>query len=96
MTERAPPEVPTLIGIQRTEHPVPHRLTCGILGVPESWFHERRDRPISAREVRRGVLADEVRRIFTGSGGLAVSVNTIAKLMAELGLAVRVLRSRRA
>lgn len=71
MTERASAEVATLVGIQRTEHPVPHRLTCRILGVSEPWFYKRRDRPIPAREVRRGLLADEVRRICTGSGGLA-------------------------
>jgi transposase InsO family protein len=70
--------------------------------VSESWFHKWRDKPTTAREVRRGQLAAAIRQIFENSGGTygspkvwllliragwRVSVNTVARLMAELGLA---------
>ncbi|MFI5775072.1 IS3 family transposase [Streptomyces sp. NPDC051658] len=104
MTEQAPAEVAAFIGSQRTEHHVPHRLACRVLGISESWFYKWRRPPVTARHVRKGQLSDAVRRIFDGSGGTygspkiwitlvregwCVSVNTVAKLMAELGLAGR-------
>ncbi|MEU9623003.1 IS3 family transposase, partial [Streptomyces sp. NPDC048155] len=76
----------------------------------ESWFYKWRNKPITAREVRRGQLAEVIRQIFEGSGGTygspkiwlllvregwCVSVNTVARLMAELGLAGRKIRRRR-
>ncbi|MFC4960667.1 DDE-type integrase/transposase/recombinase, partial [Streptomyces mauvecolor] len=66
--------------------------------------------PTTAREVRRGQLADAITGIFEDSGGTygspkvwlvlvrggwRVSVNTVARLMAELGLAGRRIRHRR-
>ncbi|WP_406190415.1 IS3 family transposase [Streptomyces sp. NBC_01017] len=110
MTERAPAELAAFIGSQRAEHKIPHRLTCRILGVSESWFYKWRDKPATTRESRRQRLADEIERIFEGSGGTygspkiwitlvragwKVSVNTVAKVMAELGLAGRRIRRRR-
>ncbi|MGI5508363.1 IS3 family transposase [Streptomyces sp. CA-106131] len=89
---------------------IPHNLACRVLGVSESWFYKWRDRPVTAREVRRGELADAIKHIFDASGGTygspkiwimliregwRVSVNTVAKLMAELGLAGRKIRRRR-
>ncbi|GGU80118.1 hypothetical protein GCM10010211_52800 [Streptomyces albospinus] len=71
-------------------------------GPSESWFSTWRDRPTTGREIRRGRLTDEIRRIFHDAGGSwsppkiritlvregrRVSMNTVAKLMAELGLA---------
>ncbi len=76
----------------------------------ESWFYRWRDKPTTAREIRRGQLADVIRQIFEGSGGTygspmvwfllvragwRVSVNSVARLMAELGLAGRKVRRRR-
>ncbi|MDK1349151.1 IS3 family transposase, partial [Streptomyces sp. 378] len=75
----------------------------------ESWFYKWRDRRPTGRELRRQRLADEIEEIFTESGGTygspkifillvrrgwRISVNTVAKLMAELGLAGRVVRRR--
>ncbi|WP_222872245.1 IS3 family transposase [Streptomyces sp. sk2.1] len=110
MTGTAPAALAVLIGNQRTEHRVPHRLACQVLEVSESWFYKWRDKPTTAREVRRGQLADAITGIFEGSGGTygspkvwlllvragwRVSVNTVARLMAELGLAGRKVRHRR-
>jgi transposase InsO family protein len=78
--------------------------------VSESWLYKWRDREPTAREVRRQQLAEEIEEIFHGSGGTygspkvfielvrrgwRVSVNTVAKVMAELGLAGRKVRRRR-
>ncbi|GAA3206360.1 hypothetical protein GCM10020256_01390 [Streptomyces thermocoprophilus] len=76
----------------------------------ESWYYKWRDRPPTEREMRRQHLAEEIEEIFHRSGGTygspkvfielvrrgwRVSVNTVAKLMAELGLAGRKIRRRR-
>jgi transposase InsO family protein len=94
----------------KAEQDIPHTLTCRALGVSESWFYKWRNQPVTAREVRRGKLADAIRQIFDESGGTygspkvwitlvrqgwRVSVNTVARLMAELGLAGRKIRRRR-
>ncbi|MER7577961.1 hypothetical protein [Streptomyces sp. NPDC126514] len=51
-----------------TEHRIPHRLACQVLGVSESWFYKWRDKPTTAREVRRGQLTAAIRQIFEDSG----------------------------
>ncbi|MGW1617316.1 IS3 family transposase [Streptomyces sp. NPDC002285] len=83
---------------------------CRALGVSESWYYKWRDRELTAREVRRQHLAQEIEEIFHRSGGTygsptvfielvrrgwRVSVNTVAKVMAELELAGRRIRRRR-
>ncbi len=98
-----------VISDNRTEHGIPHTVSCRALGVSESWFYKWRDRPLTGREVRRQLLADEIEEIFTESGGTygspkifillarrgwRISVNTVAKLMAELGLVARAVRRR--
>ncbi|GAA1918413.1 IS3 family transposase [Streptantibioticus ferralitis] len=75
----------------------------------ESWFYKHRNRRPTGREVRRQALAEAVKETFTKSGGTygspkiwitlirqgwRVSVNTVAKLMAELGLVARKVRRR--
>lgn len=110
MTETDPAAVAAFIGNQRTEYHVPHRLACRVLGVSESWFCKWRDKPTTARQVRRGQLADAIRQVFEDSGGTygspkvwlvlvregwRVSVNTVARPMADLGLAGRKVRRRR-
>jgi putative transposase len=94
----------------RTAHRIPHRVSCRALGVSESWFYKHRTRRPTRREVRRRRLAEAVQEEFTDSGGTygspkiwirlvrqgwRVSVNTVTKLMAELGLVARKVRRRR-
>lgn len=96
--------VAAFIGSQRTEHGVPHAVSCRALGVSQSWFYKWRDRPPTPRRRRRTELAEKIRELFDASGGTygspritldlwaagwRVSENTVAKLMAELGLAGR-------
>jgi transposase InsO family protein len=98
------------IAAQRTAHQVPHAVACRALNVSESWFYKWRDRPPTPRQDRRARLAAAVRTVFDDSGGTygsprvgvelrnqgwRVSDNTIAKLMAELGLVARPRRRRR-
>jgi transposase InsO family protein len=102
--------VAAFIAAQRARHGVPHAVSCRALGVSQSWFYKwaRGDR--SPARARRAALAAEVARLFRASGGKcgspritadlkdlgwAVSVNTVAKVMAELGLAARRRRKRR-
>jgi putative transposase len=102
--------VAAFIASQRTDHAVPHAVACRALGVSESWFYKWRDRPPTPRRDRRVRLAAVVRAVFDDSGGTygsprvgielreagwRVSDNTIAALMAELGLVARVKRRRR-
>ena len=96
--------VADFISSQRTEHKVPHAVTCRALGVSQSWFYKWRDRPPTARQQRRAELAEKIREIFDASGGTygsprvtlelwaagwQVGENTVAALMARLGLAGR-------
>jgi putative transposase len=89
---------------------VPHAVTCRALGLSQSWFYKWRDRKPSPRELRRAELAAKIREIFDASGGTygsprvtqdlhaagwRVGENTVAKLMAELGLAGRPPKRRR-
>ncbi|MEV1328422.1 IS3 family transposase [Micromonospora costi] len=105
-----PVSVAAFIASQRTEHDVPHAVACRALGVSQSWFYKWRDRQPTPRQDRRVRLADAVRRVFDDSGdtygsprvgdelreqGWQVSDNTVAQLMAELGLVARAKRRRR-
>lgn len=98
------------ISSQRTEHGVPHAVTCRALGLSESWYYKWRDRQPTARQQRRAELAAKIREIFDASGGTygsprvtlelwaagwQVGENTVARLMAELGLAGRKPKRRR-
>ena len=98
------------ISSQRTDHAVPHAVTCRALGLSESWFYKWRNRKPTGRQRRRAELADAIRAVFDASGGTygsprvalelwaagwQVSVNTVAKLMADLGLAGRPPKRRR-
>ncbi len=92
------------IAAQRADHGVPHAVSCQALGVSESWFYKWRRGDASPRRARRDRLKAEVRRLFTGhkgkrgspmitadlhDAGWRVSKNTVAGLMAEMGLAAR-------
>jgi putative transposase len=61
--------VASFVAAQRTEHGVPHALTCRALELSESWFYKWRDRPLTLRQVRRRALDAEVRRSFEESDG---------------------------
>jgi putative transposase len=102
--------VAAFIAAQREQHRVPHAVSCRALGVSQSWFYKWARGDVSPGRARRAALAAEVARLFKASGGKcgspritadlkdlgwAVSVNTVAKVMAELGLAARRRRKRR-
>jgi putative transposase len=90
--------VAQFIACQRTEHGVPHALTCRALGVSQSWYYKWHDRPATAGQQRRQRLTEAIRRIFETSGRTygsprvgdelrehrwQVSDNTVAAIMAE-------------
>ncbi|WP_435126698.1 IS3 family transposase [Micromonospora tulbaghiae] len=102
--------VASFVAAQRTEHAVPHAVTCRALGLSESWFYKWRDRRPTTRQTRRDELDEAIRASFDASGGTygsprvtqdlhadgwRVSVNTVAARMAALGLAGRTPRRRR-
>ena len=100
-----------LIAAQREQHQIPHALACRALGVSQSWFYKWRGGALPPRAQRRERLKAEVARLFAGhqgkygspritadlrEEGWRVSENTVAALMAELGLAARRKKRRKA
>ena len=92
------------IAAQRADHGVPYAVSCRALEVPGSWFYKWRRGDVSPRRARRERLKAEVRRLFEAHKGKRgspmitadlhdlgwrVSKNTVAALMAEMGLAAR-------
>ncbi len=61
--------VASFVAAQRTEHAVPHAISCRALDVSESWFYKWRDRPPSPRQVRRAEIDAKVKASFDASGG---------------------------
>lgn len=61
--------VASFIASQRTDHVVPHALSCRALDVPESSFYKWRDRPPTPRQRRRADLDAAVKASFDDSGG---------------------------
>jgi putative transposase len=101
--------VASFVAAQRTEHGVPHALTCRALEVSESWFYKWRDRPLTARQQRRADLDADVKRSFEESDadygsprvradlrqwGWRVSKKTVEASMARQGLVGRPTRRR--
>jgi transposase InsO family protein len=102
--------VAAFIASQRESRGIPHAVSCRALGVSESWFYKWKDGDHSARRARRERLKAEVRRLFEAHKGKRgspmitadlrdlgwrVSKNTVAALMAEMGLAARPKRRRK-
>jgi putative transposase len=103
--------VAALIAAQRDEHGIPAALACRALGVSRSWFYKHEDGTLPPQAARRERLKAEVRRLFTAhrgtygspritadlrEAGWTVSENTVAAVMAELGLAARRKKKRKA
>jgi len=103
--------VAALIAAQRAGHGIPHATACRALGVSRSWFYKHQGGTLPPRAARRERLKAEVRRLFAGHGGKRgspvitadlrdagwkVSKNTVAAVMAEMGLAARPKKKRRA
>jgi len=61
--------VASFIASQRTDHGVPHAVSCRALDVPESTFYKWRDRPPTPRQARRAELDAAVKASFDDSGG---------------------------
>ena len=98
------------IASQRESRGIPVAVSCRALGVSESWFYKWKDGDHSARRARRERLKAEVRRLFEAHKGKRgspmitadlhdlgwrVSKNTVAEVMAEMGLAARPKRRRK-
>jgi len=99
-----------LIASQRADYGIPHTVSCRALGVSQAWFYKWRNGDGSPQRHRRKALAATIAWLFAkhkgtyGSPrivvdlremGWRVSVNTVAKLMAEQGLAARSKRRRK-
>jgi putative transposase len=98
------------IAAQSVEHGVPHATSCRALGMSQAWFYKWCHGDPSPRHARRVQLAAKIQQLFAkhrsryGSPritadlrdeGWVVSVNTVAKLMRELGLRSRPKRRRK-
>lgn len=100
----------TFIAAQRDEHGIPQATACRALSVSQAWFYKWRHGDPSPQHARREQLKVAIRRLFAqhrgtyGSPritvdlraeGWRVSHNTVAALMAELGLQARRPRRRK-
>jgi len=96
--------VASFVAAQRTEHRVPHAISCRALGVSQSWFYKWRDRPPTGRQRRRAEIDAKVKEVFDASGGTygsprvfdelrdageRVSKKTVEASMARQGLIAR-------
>ena len=71
------------VAAQRTDHSIPHAVSCRALGVSASWFYKWRDRAPTPRQQRRAALDAEVRSSFETSGGRYGSPRVLADLRAD-------------
>ena len=98
------------IAAQGADHGIPATACCRALRVPRSWYYKWSGRGLPPRAVRRERLKAEIAGLFAGHKGnrgspmitadlhdlgWRVSKNTIAALMAEMGLAARPKKRRR-
>jgi len=102
--------VAAFIAAQREQHRIPAAVACRALRVSRSWFYKQASGTPGPRAQRRDRLKAEVARLFAehkgkrGSPmitadlhdlGWRVSKNTVAALMAEMGLAARPKKKRK-
>jgi putative transposase len=102
--------VAAFIAAQRAQHQVPAATACRALSVSQAWFYKWRHGDPSPQHARREQLKVAIARLFAAHRGTygspritadlrdegwAVSENTVAALMRELGLAARRRRRRR-
>jgi putative transposase len=102
--------VAAFIASQRESRGIPYAVSCRALGVSQAWFYKWKDGDHSARRARRERLKAEVRRLFAAHKGKRgspmitadlrdlgwrVSKNTVAAVMAEVGLAARPKKKRK-
>jgi len=102
--------VAAFIAAQRDIYRVPHAVGCRALGVSQAWFYKWRHGDASPRHARREQLKVAIGRWFAAHHGTygspritadlrdegwRVSENTVAVLMAELGLQARRKRRRK-
>jgi putative transposase len=98
------------IASQRAHHQVPQATACRALGVSQAWFYKWCHGDPSPQHARRQQLEVAIRRLFAAHHGTygspritadlreegwTVSQNTVAAIMAELGLAARRRRRRK-
>ena len=72
--------VASFVAAQRTDHGVPHALSCRALEVSQSWFYKWRERPPTPRQQRRADLDAAVKASFEGSEGDYGSPRVLADL----------------
>ena len=92
------------IAAQGADQGIAAAACCRALGVPRSWYYKWRDGDRSPRQARRERLKAEITRLFEAHKGRRgspmitadlrdlgwrVSKNTVAAVMAEMGLAAR-------
>jgi putative transposase len=102
--------VANFIASQRVEFGISHATSCRALGLSEGWFYKWRHGDASPRHARREQLMAKIRQLFAAhrgrygspritadlrGEGWTVSVNTVAQIMADLGLRARRKRRRR-
>ena len=73
--------VASFVAAQRTDHGVPHVISCRALGLSQSWFYKWRDRPPTPREQRRAQLDAAVKASFEDSEATYGSPRVLADLL---------------
>jgi putative transposase len=75
--------VASFVAAQRTDHGVPHAVSCRALELSESWFYKWKERPPTARQQRRVRLDADVKRSFEASDGDYGSPRVLADVRAD-------------
>lgn len=57
------------VAAQRTDHGVPHAVSCRAVDLSESWFYKWRERKPTERQRRRAALDTKVAEVFADSAG---------------------------
>jgi putative transposase len=75
--------VASFVAAQRTDHGVPHVISCRVLGVSPSWFYKWRQRGPTPRQQRQARLDTAVKKSFDESDGDYGSPRVLADLRAD-------------